>query len=223
MSAKREDYVKETVNNILSPTEEILCISKARNSESMYVTLVNDQRQYLPFRVSNHATYSGFLSVPTFTASSDLADLVQDYVDKSSWISLSYEDYFMIKVIARSRKFGTSIQIDDLYSVFTDEKQGMIFYQVKVKHRKVNRNKISQTNVNAMDEPTNDVLRKLYATNLISSRQTSDGNLVVYVSEAGFNVMHRFDEDYKTRFEEDYLDFNWFDVSLPNGVHGAKN
>lgn len=210
----RELKVKQIIINILNDDERLVCLSKTHNSESMYVTLLNESQRYITFRISNHEAYSGFLSVPTFvlSKSNSLGPVIRDYLDKASWFNVDYSSYFMMSVIKHSQSHKISFQIDDLYSAFSDEKQGMVFYEV---HNYHSHNKKSIT-ANGLDEDVNQIMRKLYSTSLISSYKKGNGELLIFLSESGFRLLDIFSKNYINKFVSDYENIRWNDINLPN-------
>ncbi len=210
---RKEIRMKQAIIGSLANDENLICFSKTRNSESAYVTLLNESKRYITFRLSNHEAYSGFLSVPTFVTSKSnpLGTELRSYLDKASWFNIDYGDYFMMAVIKHSRSHKISFQIDDLYSAFSDEKQGMIFYEVMDYHS----HRKSKIQVNGLDENVNQVMRKLFATTLISSYKKNNGELLVYLSEAGFRLLDIFSKDYIDKFSSDYENINWDNIQIP--------
>lgn len=220
MRSEREIGIAKIIVDHLDSQDRMLCFTSTRHSESDYVTLLNSINQYLTFRISHHEAYSGFLSVPTFVISKSkpLGKILDEYLPKLTWINLDYLDYFILSVIQFSKKHGVVFQIDDLYSIFSDEKQGMVFYQCRSGHSH-RRTKIVAAN--GMNEETNKVFRKLYATSLISSRKTDD-TLSIYISEAGFRMIDYFAPKYINQFSKDYVNLDWNDVSVPKWVIDAS-
>ena len=66
MSEKLELHVKAAIAQALDSGDHMISFYRARKSQSMYVILGHSQNQYLPIRVSNHRSFSGFQKVPTF-------------------------------------------------------------------------------------------------------------------------------------------------------------
>ena len=126
MHEERELMIRQAIELAVHSDEELFSLNKAHKSESLYAVVINDQLQYIAFRLSEHGAYSGFLSIPTFQITSvpKLAQAIQDYLAGNSWTSLSYQDFFVLEVIIYSHKHKVSFQIDDLFSAFSDEKQG---------------------------------------------------------------------------------------------------
>lgn len=213
MSSDRELFIKRTIVDNLETGEYIASLSDTRSSESMYAALINDKQQYLTFRISHHSTYSGFLSIPTFVASREdpLEVSLKDYMQKATWINLDYNDFFVLSVIKLSREHGVSFQVDDLYSIFTEETQGMMFYQVRTSHHK---RRVKKVLANGLNESTNQVFRKLYSTALISTRE-EDGILRIYISAAGIRLLDLFAKFYIQKFSEDYKNVDWNNIVLP--------
>lgn len=210
----KELLFKKAIVDNLSAGERIICLSEARKSKSSYATLLNSNHQYLTFRISHHSTYSGFLSIPTFETSKEkpLEVFLKEYMPIATWIPFDYKDFFVLSVIKLSENHGISFQIDDLYSVFSNELQGMIFYQVRVSHR---RQRVRKIAANVLDDEVNQVFRKLYATSLISSRKDSSDTLRLYISAAGMRLLDLFTNEYIHDFISDYKNMDWENIRLP--------
>lgn len=211
MNEEKELNIKKSIIDSLGDNEYLLSFNKARKSESIYVTLLNNEDRYLTFRTSHHSSYSGFLSIPTFNTSNliNFKNELNDYLSIASWINFSYNDFFILSVIKNSLKHGVKFQIDDLYSIFSEESQGMIFYQIRKSSKK------KRVDVNSFDEETNQAFRKLYSTALISSYKNGDQTLSVYISEPALRLLDIFSKNYLQTFIKDNSNINWNNISLP--------
>ncbi|NLR30953.1 hypothetical protein [Levilactobacillus tujiorum] len=210
--AKDQDlYVQQVTLAAMDETMRLLCLTQARKSETMYLCLINRQRQYLTFRVSYHAAKSGFLSIPTFAMAKRhvFEDELNEYFPKASWLDFRYADFFVLAVVKHSRRHHIRIQIDDLYSIFSAEKEAMVFYQIRASFRN------KRTAAGGFDEETNQVLRKLFATGLISNYQKDNQTPEVYISEIGMRLLDFYASDYLERFMADYQRLDWDNISMP--------
>lgn len=219
MQEKRELTIRQAISTALHSGETLFCLSRSHSSESYYAVVMNVQQQYIIFRLSEHGTYSGFLSIPTFQVAPGpkLANLIRGYLEGNSWANLSYEDFFALLIIIFGRKKHVNFQIDDLFSIFSESKQGMIFYQV----RSYNHGK--RIDDNGLESKTNRIFRKLYALGLISSYTQPDQTLLVYVSEAGKRLVDQFSGQYISQFIDDYQNFDWGFVKVPQPKDESNN
>lgn len=215
---ERELMVRQAVAKVLTAQQRLLAVTRTRKSESLYVCVLNEQRQYVTFRVSFHAAKSGFLSVPTFVTGNPeiLEQAVRDYLSKATWLTLTYRDYFVLSVITVSHLHHIRFQIDDLYNIFSDEKEAMIFYQVRDSYKK------KHIIVNGLEEATNQVFRKLFASGLIASHQRPGDTPTVYVSEMGMRLLDDFALPFVQRFMTDYAQLDWNNITLPEEARLAE-
>lgn len=214
MFKERDLYVRQVVVAAMGPEERLLSINRTRSSETMYVCLVNQQDLFVTFRVSYHMAGSGFLSIPTFAMShlEKFEAEIHNYLPKASWTPLTYSDYFMLSVLTYSHVHHILFQIDDLYSIFAEEKEAMIFYQVRESYKK------KHIEVNGLSAGTNQVMRKLFAFGLISSHQVKGETPGVYVSAMGMRLLDYYADTYVEQFMQDYQDLDWNRVVLPDEV-----
>ncbi|KRK95931.1 hypothetical protein FD25_GL002391 [Levilactobacillus acidifarinae DSM 19394] len=210
MLKKRELYVYQVVVAAMGPQDRFLAVHRTRKSESLYVCLVNQQGKFVTFRISSHAAKSGFLSIPTFamTHRERLEAQLRLYLPKASWTPLTYADYFVLSVMIFSHRHHVYFQIDDLYGIFTEEKEGMLFYQVRdpYKHKRIV--------VNGVEETTNRVMRKLFAFGLIASLERSGETPSLYVSEIGMQLLDYYASTYVEQFTQDYQKLDWSNVRV---------
>lgn len=211
MSKGREWFVRRAVITVMGPQNHLLTIHRARKSESLYVCLVNQQKEFVTFRVSSHAAKSGFLSIPTFdmTQCQEFKAQLRLYLPKASWTALTYADYFLLSVMACSHLNHVYFQIDDLYGIFTEEKEAMIFYQVRdpYKHKHIV--------VSGLEETTNRVMRKLFSFGLVASLERNEATPSLYVSEMGMGLLTYYKNTYSERFKRDYRHLDWNNVVVP--------
>lgn len=101
------------------------------------------------------------------------------------------------------------IQIDDNYLTFSEETQAIVFYQVVRSHK--------QIVMNGLSAKMNQVLGKLYATDLIGSF-TKDGLLLVYLTEGGRRLLDLSANKYMDQFIQDYATLNWRVLDVPSNT-----
>lgn len=211
MHEKRELTIRQAIALALRPKEELLSLNKSHKSESVYAIIINEQRQYIGFRLSEHGTYSGFLSIPTFqiAPAPKLALAIQNYLAGNSWTNLSYQDFYVLKIITFGKQHQVTFQIDDLFAVFSEQKQGMIFYQVRQYHHN------KRIDANGLNELTNQTFRKLFSIGVIASYTQPDNTLSVYVTEAGRRLIDKFSNQYITQFAKDFSEIDGGNIKAP--------
>ena len=101
------------------------------------------------------------------------------------------------------------IQIDDSYLTFSEETQAIAFYQVVRSHK--------QIVMNGLSVKMNQVLGKLYATDLIGSFKKY-GLLLVYLTEGGCRLLDLSANKYMDQFIQDYATLNWRVLDVPSNT-----
>ncbi|MSC10495.1 hypothetical protein GKD03_11335, partial [Lactobacillus rhamnosus] len=160
MSEKLELHVKAAIAQALDSGDHMISFYRARKSQSMYVILGHSQNQYLPIRVSNHRSFSGFQKVPTFVLRSQeqlTADLTA-FLKTAPWLTFCYRDFFVLSLVKYGHHHRTTFQIDDSYATFSQESQAMIFYQL------IQLGKRPRVMMNGLSADLNQALGQLYGT-----------------------------------------------------------
>ena len=211
MSEQQELQAKTAIVHAMRPQERLASFYRSRKSKSMYLILANDAGDYLPIRISNHRAFSGFLSVPTFELfpATRLETDIRAYLATADWIPFTYQDFFVLSLVKYGHHRGSMIQIDDSYLTFSEETQAIAFYQVVRSHK--------QIVMNGLSVKMNQVLGKLYATDLIGSF-TKDGLLLVYLTEGGRRLLDLSANKHMDQFIQDYATLNWRVLDVPSNT-----
>ena len=210
MSEKLELHVKAAIAQALDSGDHMISFYRARKSQSMYVILGHSQDQYLPIRVSNHRSFSGFQKVPTFVLRSQeqlTADLTA-FLKTAPWLRFCYRDFFVLSLVKYGHHHRTTFQIDDSYATFSQESQAMIFYQL------IQLGKRPRVMMNGLSADLNQALGQLYGTDLIGSF-TSQKSLLMYLTEGGRRLLDIYACQYIEQFMEDYHETDWHNLQLP--------
>lgn len=189
MNVEPEIILRKTISEVLRKDQRLLCLTKIRHSDSMYVTLLNDKNQYLTL---------------TTTRDDSLKESLPALLREAAWQNFDYNDYFILSILKDSHNYHVSWQTMEPSS------SNINFYQVK-SLRKEGFKKIKFDNI---DDKTNQVLQKLYATGLVLSYQTAEKSCLLYLSEAGLRLVDYFNDKYIEKFAKDYRYIDWNNPQL---------
>lgn len=214
-SLKLEDelYIKKAIQDNLKDDERILVANFSKEKKSMYVTLVRNEIEYLSFRISNHAAHTGYYSNRTFSYYRKNVDKLSKelsvYLEKIQWYHFTYDDFFTLYTITFASKYNVSFYIDDLYSIFSNEEMGIVFYQQRVFNKK-------KRVVDVVSEKMTQSLRKLFATGLIYSADVNNSEKIIFITKQGKRMIDGTGSKYLDSYVEDYQQINWLQIDIPN-------
>ncbi|WP_281738598.1 hypothetical protein [Enterococcus dispar] len=98
--------------------------------------------------------------------------------------------------------------MDDSYLQFFSEETGVIFYQKSGFTKK-------KTHTSPLDEVVNQIFRKFYSDGLINTIEKGNGDIMVFVTTLGMELLSTSEKNYQIRYLQDQCDINWKYITLP--------
>lgn len=189
--------LKNGIEEILSKTERVLSFSESSSKDSFYFLFRRGDFEFIPIRISNHTKNPYFSNKTFYIDEGCLLKDLREHLSSSAWHCLMYRDYFTLKSLSELTRRNMKIYIDNSMHIFDKSKMGLLFYQI----RYFNRN---HKEMNTVSESFQKHLRKLFSTGLVNGFKQRSGDLLIYITKMGQDMMDEFTDAFGERFFDDF-------------------
>lgn len=213
MSALNIEYLREYLQEVLPKHDgKLMTVSLSKNGKSAYVLIGFPELRYDVIRISNYKAYKTFLATLP-------SPFILKISPNSNWKFLSiYQNLIVwsstIKItLSWSRLSVPQITIrHTLWTIvifnFLVRKQELFFIKKSGFTKK-------KTHTSPLDEVVNQIFRKFYSDGLINTIEKGNGDIMVFVTALGMELLSTSEKNYQIRYLQDQCDINWKYITLP--------